>query len=61
MLTFLPPFARGIVAASVLVLVSRTIEPNSLGIAFVVVQAVAVGVLAELEWVGLRRSAALAA
>ena len=31
--------------------------PTMLGYAFVLVQAVAVGVLAELQWIGLRREA----
>jgi hypothetical protein len=49
------------VAASVLILAAGVIEPNRLGVAFVLAQAAAVAVLAEMEWVGLRRSAALAA
>ena len=42
--------------ASVLLL-SGYVAPNALGIAFVVAQALAVAVLAELQFVGLRRSA----
>jgi len=49
------------VAASVTLLLSRWIEPTTLGSAFVIVQAVAVAVLAEMEYVGLRKSAAAAA
>lgn len=48
------------VAASVALLVSGAVAPTVLGYAFVLVQAVAVGVLAELQWIGLRRSARLA-
>ena len=45
------------VAASFGVLFSGAIEPNMLGYAFVIVQALAVAVLAELQFVGMRRSA----
>jgi hypothetical protein len=48
------------VAASVLLLTSGRIEPTALGHAFVVVQAVAVAGLAEMEYVGLRKAAATA-
>lgn len=47
-------------ALSVVIVVAGAIEPNRLGAAFVVVQAIAVAGLAELEYVGLRRSAAAA-
>jgi hypothetical protein len=40
---------------SVLVLATGWVEPTALGYAFVIVQAALVLVLAELEWVGLRR------
>jgi hypothetical protein len=43
--------------ASILLLVSGWIEPTTLGIAFVVAQAAAVAVFAELQWFGLKRSA----
>jgi hypothetical protein len=46
------------VAASVALLVSGAVTPTMLGYAFVLVQALAVGVLAELQWIGLRRTAA---
>jgi hypothetical protein len=46
------------VAASFGLLVSGLVEPNALGIAFVAMQAVAVAVFAEMQFVGLRRSAA---
>jgi hypothetical protein len=46
------------VAASALVLVGGWIQPNTLGMAFVIGQAVAVAVLAELQFTGLRRSLA---
>jgi hypothetical protein len=49
------------VAASVLLLLPGWIHPNGLGYAFVVGQAVAVGVLAEMQYAGLRRSSGLAA
>jgi len=41
---------------SILLLLSGWIEPTTLGIAFVLVQAAAVGVLADLQFLGLRRS-----
>lgn len=44
--------------ASVALLVSGTVSPNLLGIAFVMMQAIAVGVFAELQFIGLRKSAA---
>jgi hypothetical protein len=40
---------------SVLILVTGWVEPNALGYAVVIGQALAVGVFAELEYVGLRR------
>ena len=43
---------------SVVLLLSGWVAPNALGYAFVLVQAVAVAVFAELEYVGLRRSEA---
>ena len=42
---------------SVLLLLSGWIEPTGLGYAFVIGQAVVVGVFAELEYLGLRRAA----
>ena len=48
------------VAASVLVLIEGFIEPTALGTAFVLFQAVVVAVLAELQFMGLRRSLAIA-
>lgn len=46
---------------SVALLLSGPVAPNALGIAFVLVQATAVGIFAELQFIGLRRSdAALA-
>ena len=49
------------VAASIVVLASRLIEPNALGYAFMLGQAVAVGVFAELQFVGLQRGKPLPA
>ena len=46
------------VLGSVALLVSGTVSPNWLGDAFVVLQAIVVGVFAELQYIGLRRSAA---
>ena len=42
--------------ASIALLFSGAVTPNLLGDAFVAAQAVAVGALAELQYVGLRRS-----
>jgi hypothetical protein len=42
--------------ASIALLFSAAVTPNLLGEAFVAAQAVAVGALAELQYVGLRRS-----
>jgi len=48
--------------ASIALLFSGAVTPNLLGEAFVAIQAIAVGALAELQYIGLRRSAeALAA
>ncbi len=49
------------VAASFGVLFSGAVAPNALGYGFVIAQALAVAVLAELQFVGLRRSAAATA
>ena len=49
------------VAGSIGVLVSGWVAPTMLGTAFVIAQAAVVAVLAELQFVGLRRSAAAAA
>ena len=43
-------------AASIGLLLSGAIAPNWLGEAVITVQAIAVGVFAELQYVGLRRS-----
>ena len=48
------------VVASVLVLVTGWIQPTTLGLAFVLFQAVVVAGLAELQFTGLRRSGAAA-
>ena len=48
------------VAASVGLLLSGRVEPTPLGYAFVLAQALAVAVFAEMQYVGLRRSAAAA-
>jgi hypothetical protein len=42
--------------ASIALLFSGAVNPNWLGEAFVVAQAIATGVLAELQYIGLRRS-----
>lgn len=44
------------VADSVLILVAGWFAPTTLGIAFVLAQAVAVGIVTELEVIGLKRS-----
>lgn len=41
---------------SIVLLASGWVSPNLLGQAFIVMQAVAVGVFAELEFIGLRKS-----
>lgn len=46
------------VAASVLVLLTGTVAPNALGYGFILFQAAAVAVFAELQYVGLRRAVA---
>jgi hypothetical protein len=48
------------VAASVGLLMSGYVAPTALGYAFVIFQAVVVGVFAELQLIGLRRTAAAA-
>ncbi|WP_236024912.1 hypothetical protein [Arenibaculum pallidiluteum] len=45
------------VVASLLLLVAGPVAPNALGIAFVLLQALAVAVFAEMQAIGLRRSA----
>jgi hypothetical protein len=54
---------RGVIAvnaawalASLAILVGGWIAPNALGIAFVAAQAVVVAIVAEVQWVGMRRS-----
>lgn len=49
------------VVDSTMLLFTGWVEPNALGYAFVVGQALFVAVLAELEYLGLRRSTAAAA
>jgi hypothetical protein len=49
------------VVGSVLLLVSGYVSPTVLGYAFVIAQAVVVGVFAELQFIGLRRSQIVAA
>ena len=44
-------------ADSILLLFVGWIEPTALGVAFIVAQASVVAVFAELQWLGLRRSA----
>lgn len=46
--------------ASIALLFSGTVMPNLLGEAFVVLQAVIVGALAELQYIGMRRSSGAA-
>jgi hypothetical protein len=53
--------SRAWVVASVLVLVTGWIQPTTLGLAFVLFQAVVVAGLAELQFTGLRRSLITAA
>jgi hypothetical protein len=48
------------VAASVALLAGSWVHPTWLGAAFVIAQAIVVGLFAELQFVGLRRSTALA-
>jgi hypothetical protein len=42
--------------ASIALLFSGAVTPNLLGEAFVAIQAIAVGALAELQYIGLRKS-----
>ena len=44
------------VAASVWLLLGGRIQPNAFGYAFIIVQAVAVALFAEIQYVGLRRA-----
>jgi hypothetical protein len=48
------------VVASVALLVSGSVSPNALGVTFVLVQAVAVAALADVQYFGLRRATARA-
>lgn len=48
------------VAGSVILLVSGVVAPNALGYAFVILQAAAVALLGELQYVALRRRPAVA-
>ena len=50
----------GWVVGSLLLLTAGGLAPNALGVAFVIVQAIAVAVLAELEAIGLKRMPAAA-
>lgn len=43
---------------SIVLLLSGWVAPNALGYAFVILQAVAVAVLAELQYIGVRRTTA---
>jgi uncharacterized protein YjeT (DUF2065 family) len=47
--------------ASIALLFSGAVSPNLLGELFIVAQAIATGVLAELQYIGLRRSGGLLA
>lgn len=49
------------VVASFGLLVSGVVAPNALGIAFVVAQALAVAVFAELQFIGIRRATSVVA
>jgi len=46
----------GWVLASIWLLLGDKVRPNALGAAFIIVQAVAVALFAELQYVGLRRA-----
>ena len=46
--------------ASIALLLSGTVSPNLFGEAVIVAQAIATGVLAELQYIGLRRSQSMA-
>ncbi len=67
--SFLPTLSvRVVIAANVLwalasaiVLYTGTLQPNALGYVFVVGQALVVAAFAELQYVGLRKAAAVAA
>lgn len=48
------------VIESVFLLLTGWVQPNALGYAFVIGQAVVVGVFAELEWLGLRKQTSVA-
>jgi len=48
-------------AASILLLLSNYVAPNALGIAFVLMQAVAVAAFGAAQFIGLRQTAALTA
>lgn len=48
------------VLASIILLIGGLVSPNALGYAFVIAQALAVGLFAELQIVGLRQSPASA-
>jgi hypothetical protein len=48
------------VIGSFVLLLSGAVAPNALGIAFVVVQALAVAVFAELQFIGIRRAGTVA-
>ena len=48
------------VVASVLLLLVGSIEPNGLGVTFILVQAVAVAVLADVQFMGIRKAFAAA-
>jgi hypothetical protein len=49
------------VAGSIVLLASGWIAPTALGYAFIIVQALAVGIFGELQYAGLRRSAMILA
>lgn len=49
------------VVDSVLLLFTGWVQPNALGIAFILAQAAAVAVFADLQYLGLRKTRALAA
>ncbi|HEY8518521.1 MAG TPA: hypothetical protein VIN61_00455 [Gammaproteobacteria bacterium] len=65
------PYGAGVIAVivlnglwaveSLLALWAGWLEPNALGTAFVVAQAIAVAVIAELQFIGMRRARAAAA
>ena len=50
--------AVNLILVLILLLVSGWVEPTTLGIAFVLAQAVVVALFAEAEYVGLRRTQA---